>query len=255
VPDSWNTTLINGYDLKSYGKLAADPYASAHAFAGLRGQPLAYGGMDGAVYSRRSLGTKLVTYVLALVGETLTKQNDAYAALCGILHLTSSNEIKRRVSRTAGDVTQVATGWVNRLVPSYEGPYVTSVLLEMGIFDGGFYADAASVISTGSVVVAGDLRTSKMVITLTGGTNPTLTNAQGQKLAFAGTPSSYGNVIIRPERIFYGQPIATNGAGSVDVSHLLTWTHEDVFSLEPGSQSLVLTGGGSASVSYQPRFA
>jgi hypothetical protein len=107
-----------------------------------------------------------------------------------------------------------------------------------------YFYEAHGAVPVGSINVEGDSTTDHVVITLTGGTNPTVTFPDGNYIGLTGalagtvtinllagtairTTGQYVNGLVRRNPAFSGWPV-----------------------LRPGTNNLVLSGGGSATVSY-----
>lgn len=104
-------------------------------------------------------------------------------------------------------------------------------------------ADAA-----GTQSIAGDVRTHKIVATLSAGAvDPVVTNGNGYTFRYIGTvPAGDLEVDVLTRR-------ATGITGSVDLSANLRWSKGDPFQLDPGD-NVITVSAGTCALDYYPAY-
>lgn len=109
-----------------------------------------------------------------------------------------------------------------------------------------WYYDPVGSQSVGALVVAGNAPTNHIIVTLNGGNNPRVTAPDGNWVQYNGNPS--GPVVIDMAK-------ASAKIGANHVNGLISRHHgfAEWMSLEPGD-SLVLSGGGTATVTYEAAY-
>jgi hypothetical protein len=156
--------------------------------------------------------------------------------------------LTRRLSYTAGNEEHTCLArYASGLDPTLSSAMADGrlVLIMKNLW--GLWYGAAVTIGTGTSSVTGDVRTRKMTVTFTGGTNPALTNSTtGEVLTWTGTVGG------TPVVVDVQAMTATQGA--TDVSDKLSWSGTYLMTLRAGSNTLSLAGGGSVSVAYSPAY-
>lgn len=250
---AWDTTLIDGTDLATIAGISGDPYGSVFEVMSPRGDLPTFPGVDGMPdLTDRPAAAKLVTYDLTMRGSSLTKQNDSWRALQALCKPYKQVTLTRRVSLTAGNESHTSEAILQRMVPAYQGPYVTRAVVEFLLLRGMWFGASTNIASaSGVVAVLGTARTERMTITLSAGaTSPVVTNgANGFSLTYAAAVPSDG-VVIDVEARTAINPVPS---GDVDVSKNLSWNKRAPFRLEPGNNALT-TSSGTASIDYQPAY-
>lgn len=244
----YETVLFDGTDIKTSGVQLLRVWEGALATPVLRGDDLTVVDADGATSpDDRPFDAFLLNLGLTLRGGTPTGFNDLYRTLRRLVKVDSTVTLTRRMSYTSGNEEHTATArYDSGLAPSMIGMVEGDFTLAMKVLDGLWHGPAATV-TTGTVTVLGDVRTRRMTITFTGGTNPAYTNATtGDVLtwtgAVGGTP-----VVVNVEAM-------TATRGGTDVSGALSWTRTFPMTFKAGANVLSLTGGGSVSTSYSPAY-
>lgn len=243
-----NTILIDGTDIATTARIVKQ-WEGVHDTATLRGNLVTYPGADGETDTDQPFGPTILGLGLVLLGSTITTFNDQYQTLRRLCRPGGTVTLTKQLDLTAGTQSYTATCKLRRCTPSQLSPSAYAVALEFSVLDGVWHgSQVTQAISNGSNTpsISGELRTKRMTITLTGGTTPTLTNSTtGHSLHFNGTMSA--PVIIDVEN-------GTATRSSADVSEALTWTKLSPFALLPGTNTIVLAGGGSASIAYYPAY-
>jgi hypothetical protein len=244
------TVLIDGTDIRSAGVRLLRGWEEALAVPDLRGDDITVSDSDGDTWvDERPFSAFTFNLPLALRGSSQATFNDARRALARLVKPDGTITLTRRLPFTGGDEDHTATGrYVGGLQPSQmyamiDGDFTLSLKNLSGLW----YGPSATVSATGAVTVLGDVRTRRMVITLTGGTNPTLTNTTtGDSLTWTGTVG--GTPIVIDNQTITALQGATNVTGAL--SHSRTYP----MTLKAGSNTLALTGGGSFSIAYYPAY-
>lgn len=246
-----DTILIDGTDLATSARIV-QAWGGVHAAPANRGQGFTLAGRDGVLDDTdRPFEPGILSLGLLVRGTSdVTGFNDAYRTLKRLVKPGSRVTLTRRLSYGTGTEDHTATArYASGLEPEMLTPADGRMVLTFTILDGLWYGSAASltgITGTSSKTATGDVRTHRMTVTLSGGTNQTLTNAAtGHSFTYTGSSST--SVVIDVEAM-------TATQGGTDVSANLTWTKTHPFRLVPGAQNLTLTGGGSASISYQPAY-
>lgn len=243
----YETVLFDGTDIKSAGVRLLRAWETMLDTAPLRGEDLVVVDSDGeAAVDERAFGAYDLNLALTLRGATDAAFNDAHRALALMCKIGSTLTLTRRKVYGSGNEEHTAIArYVSGLGPQQMFAMVDADLtLVLRILSGVWYGSAVT-IGSGASTIAGTARTRRMTITFTGGTNPTLTNSTtGDSVtwtgAVGGTP-----VVITNETV-------TAMQGATNVTGALSHTRTFPMTLQPGSNTLVLTGGGSVSVAYTP---
>jgi hypothetical protein len=238
---------VGGTDLELAGVRLMEVIEGAHAIPASRGDLPVFDGIDGVTDAEQPFEANTLSFGLLVNGGTRVGLNDALRTLRRLVKPGSTVTMTRELTYTSGTETHTATAKFAGLDHSQWTPSVYRVVLRMLILDGVWYGSAVTqAIANGNNTVTGvgDVRTHKMVITLTGGTTPTLFNS-GYWVHFSGPMTS--PVVIDTEA-------GTATQGATDVSEFLTWNQINIFQVKSGSHIIALTGGGSASISYEPAF-
>lgn len=249
-PDHVDTILIDGTDLATTGRIVQQ-WEGVHTTPASRGSGQTLDGRDGVLDDTdRPFEPGILSLGLMLRGSSdVTGFNDAYRTLKRLVKPGSKVTLTRRLSFTTGNEDHTAQArYVSGLEPTMVTPADGKMVLIFSILDGLWYGPAATftVASSGMEPhsLAGDVRTRRMTITLSGsGTSTNLVGPAGS-LHYEGSKST--PVIIDVEAM-------TATQGGVDVSANLTWTGAFPFTLQAGYQLLLLSTG-SASITYQPAY-
>jgi hypothetical protein len=245
-----NTILVDGTDLQTTARIMKQ-WEGVHATAPMRGQLLTYPGIDGETNVDQPFGPTILGLGLLLRGGSseVTGFNDQYRTLRQLCKPGRTVTLTKTLAYTGGDVSVTATAKLRSMTPSQLTPADYLVAVEFSILSGVWYGTpVVASLSNGanSVTGSGDTRTQRMTITLTGGTDPHLLNAVGgHSVAFSGSMGS--PVVIDVEA-------GTATQGATDVSQYLTWSKVAFFRINAGVQTITLTGGGTASISYSPAY-
>jgi hypothetical protein len=249
----WDTLLVNGTDLSTavLGTRKFQVWEGIHTTTIPRGQDPSFAGIDGETFVDRPFPAGVLSLGLIVRGSSdVTGFNDAYRELRRLCPPDEPLTLTRRLSYTSGNESHTTTARLRAMTPSQLSPADYRVALEFTLLEALWYG-TSSVIALSSGVntgvgAQGDVRSQKMTITLTGGTTPGLSNAAtGHELDFTGSMSS-------PVVIDVLNQTATQGA--TDVSQYLTWTKSVPFALRSGVQQILVSGGGTASISYSPAY-
>jgi hypothetical protein len=243
----YETVLFDGVDIKSTGVRLLRAWESVLDTAPLRGEDLVVVDSDGeSPVDERSFEAYNLNLALTLRGATDAAWNDAHRALALMCKIGSTVTLTRRKAYSSGNEEHTAVArYVSGLGPQQMYAMVDADLtLVMRVLSGVWYGSTVT-IGTGTTTILGTARTRRITITFTGGTNPTLTNSTtGDSVtwtgAVGGTP-----VVVTNETL-------TAMQGATNVSGALSHTRTFPMTLQPGANTLVLTGGGSVSVAYAP---
>jgi hypothetical protein len=243
----YETVLFDGTDVKSTGVRILRAWESLLETPPLRGADLTVTDADGETpVDERAFDAYDLNIALQLKGLTGAAFNDAQRALALMCKIGSTVTLTRRKSYAGGNEEHTTLArYVSGLGPQQLYAMVDADLtLVMRILSGVWYGGTVT-IAAGTSTILGTARTRRMTITFTGGTNPSLTNSTtGDSVTWTGTVGGTP-VVISNETITALQG-ATNVSGGL--SHSRTYP----MTLQPGSNTLVLTGGGSVSIAYAP---
>ena len=244
------TVLLDGTDIRSAGVRLLRGWEGALAVPDLRGDDVTVPDTDGDTWvGERPFNAFQVNLPIGLQGGGQAGFNDARRALIRLVKPDGLVTATRRLPFGAGTEDHTASArYVSGLDPTAMFAMVDGELtLALKILTGLWYGPSVTISSTGSVTVLGDVRTRRMTITLTGGTNPTLTNTTtGDSLTWTGTVGGTP-IVISNETI-------TATQGGTNVSGLLSHTRTYPMTFAAGANTLALTGGGSFSVAYYPAY-
>lgn len=243
----YETVKFDGVDVKSTGVRLLRVWEGVLLDPPLRGEDLVVVDSDGeSEVDDRAFEAFDVSIGLGLKGLTGTAFNDAHRALALMCKIGRTVTLTRRKSYTSGDEEHTALcRYRSGLGPQMFGMTEGDLTLVMRNLNGCWYG-ASTTIADGTHTVTGTARTRRMTITFTGGTSPTLTNSTtGDVLAWTGGAVGGTAVVVDVETI-------TATQGVTNVSGALTHSRTFPMTLLPGSNTLVLTGGGSVSIAYNP---
>lgn len=242
------TVLLDGTDIRSAGVRLLKGWEDALAVPDLRGDDITVPDTDGDTWVvERPFSAFQINLPLAVRGGTQAAFNDARRALIRLVKPDGIITATRRLPFTAADEDHTAPArYVGGLQPSaMYGMIDADLVLSMKILSGLWYGTLTTI--SASATILGDVRTRKMTITLTGGTNPTLTNTTtGDSLTWTGTVG--GTPIVIDNQTITAMQGATNVSGAL--SHSRTYP----MTFAAGANTLALTGGGSFSIGYYPAY-
>lgn len=246
----YETLLFDGTDIKVSGVQSIEVWDGVLSTPTGRGDDEHIPLVDGDVYVEKPFDAHPIGIGLVLTTGSRTLFNDTFRTLRRLAKVDGTVTLTRRLSYTAGNEEHTCTArYLSGLDPALSSAMADGRLaLVMKNLDGLWYGTPVT-IGTGTSVVLGDVRTRKITVTFTGGTNPTLTNSTtGDTLTWTGAVG--GTPVI----VDVANMIATRGG--TDVSSGLSWAVGKVFpmTLKAGSNSLSLSGGGSVSVAYSPAY-
>lgn len=243
----YDTILFDGTDIKVAGVRWIEAWDGALVAAGLRGDNVQIPNVDGEDWVAKPFDAYALGIGLVLTTAAIQNFNDAYRTLKRLVKPDGTVTLTRQLSYSTGNESHTALAeYVSGLEPALTGLGTGRMVLTMKILEGLWYGSAVT-IGTGASTIAGDVRTRRMTVTFTSGTNPTLTNSTtGETLTWTGSPGGGGVVIDVEAR--------TAMQGVTDVSSALSWSGDFPMTLHAGSQTLALSGGGSVSVAYQPAY-
>jgi hypothetical protein len=247
---AWDTVLVDGTDILTATRFETD-HEGYYAFPNQRGELLTYPGIDGETNVDQPFGPTVFPMHLVLLGADQIAANDEMRTLRRLCKPGRTVTLTKRMAYSTGNESLTATGKLKTMLSSEAGDGTAFlVAVEFSILSGVWYGTpvTTSTLTTGSnsVTGSGDTRTQRMTITLTGGTDPHLLNAVGgHSVAFSGSMGS--PVVIDVEA-------GTAMQGATDVSQYLTWSKVAFFRINAGVQTITLTGGGTASISYSPAY-
>jgi len=243
------TILLDGTDIRSAGVRLLRTWEKVIATPDLRGDDIQVPDVDGETnVDERPFNAFQFNLDLALRDASQAAFNDARRALNRLVKPDGIVTATRRLPFGAGDEDHTApVRYITGLEPSavyamVDGEFSVALKVLTGLWYG-----PTTTVADGSVTILGDVRTRRMTITFTGGTNPTLANSTtGDSVTWTGTVGGTP-VVLDNETI-----TATQGASNVSgaLSHARTYP----LTLKAGANTLVLTGGGSVSIAYSPAF-
>lgn len=233
---SLDTLLINGLDLASYAHIVE--VNGLYAPPGLVGNNLVMPNRDGSVHLDRPFESTVVTVSLALSGANQTKLNDAVRALRRLVKPGQRLALSRVMHFSTGTETHVATGeYLSGLELQIDLLRTARTTLALTLLDGTWHGPndvtfQASGAST-AVVAEGDVRTHRMTIAVSGAcTVRNLTNLYGVTFDQGG--------VLDVE--------AVSGPGT------LVFNKRMPFRLDPGPNTISVTNGQTATISYKPAY-
>lgn len=245
----YETVLFDGVDVKLPGVRTIEVWDGVLSTPSLRGGDLVIPGRDGEIaVDDRPFDAHPFGIGLTLTSTSRTVFNDVFRALRRMCKVDSTVTLTRRLSYTTGDEEHTCLArYASGLDPTLTAAMADGRLaVVMRNLDGLWHGPAQS-IADGVSVVEGDVRTRRMVVTFTGGLDPTLTNTTtGDVLSWDGSPGA-GGVEVDVAQM-------TAVQGGLDVSDGLSWSRTFPLTLRAGANTLVLTGGGAVTVDYQPAY-
>jgi hypothetical protein len=243
-----STVLIDGTDLATATRFEEDR-DGYYQMGPQRGDLLTYPGIDGETNTDQPFGPTVFTQHLVLENASVAAANSEFRTLRQLCKPGRTVTLTKTMTYTGGDESVTATAKLRDIQRARINPVMARCVVEWSILSGVWYGTpVVASLSNGanSVTGAGDTRTQRMTITLTGGTDPHLLNAVGgHSVAFSGLMGS--PVVIDVEA-------GTALQGATDVSQYLTWSKVAFFRINAGVQTITLTGGGTASISYSPAY-
>lgn len=241
------TVLFDGTDIRAAGVRYLEFWDGLYAVGDPRGDDVTVPGVDGDDFVEKSIQAYSLPLDLVLATTGQTEFNDARRALIRLAKPDSTVVLTRQIPYTSGTETHSALArYESGLAPKMVGAGAGRLLLTMKILDGVWHGSPVT-IGTGASTIAGDVRTRRVTVTFTGGTNPVLTNSStGETLSWTGAVGGTP-VVVDVEA-------QTATRGGVDVSGALSWSGEYPMTLRAGAQTLALAGGGSVAVAYQPAY-
>lgn len=254
----YDTLLVNGTDLASMGCVAA-PYEFPYNGAPQRGDLPQYDGFDGAAYFDQpyDVGLLPITVVLSpacsgVSGGSWNALNDAFRALRLLCRPDRPSTLVRRMGYSTGNEEHTAAAKLLDIVPARPSPTVMECLIEFTLLDGCWFGPLetiGSITPSGVPTVKGDVRTLRVIATLSAGAvNPTITNVtNGYTFTYLGTVPTGGisvNTLTRK---------ATKVSDSSDVSANLRWSKVHPFRLEAGANTITVSSG-SVGLTYYPAY-
>lgn len=249
-----DTLLIDGAELP-YVTLEW-PYEWPYQGNSENGDVVVYPGIDGGVSpTDRSYPPKILSVPVTIDDEDdctpypMASSNSRWQAVVSACKPARNVTLTRRMTFPAPDpsdppVDQDVTSLARYSSMVVARPVVeaSQAVLEFLLLEGVWYGDPL-VVGTGAVTVEGTTRTHRMAITLAGGTDQVLTDVtNGWSLSYSG--ASGAGVVIDVQNM-------TVTGGSAEN---LQWTRRLPFRLDPGANTLSLTGGGTASITYYPAY-
>jgi hypothetical protein len=243
------TYLIDGTDIRIAGTRLLRNVDGLYTMGGVRGDDLTVVDADGSTWlDERPFDPFTLPLPLTLRGGSEAGFNDLLRTLRRLVKPDRTFTLTRRLSFGSGTEDHTALArYVDGLPPQMAPGIVEGDLtLNLRNLDGIWYGPTATV-TTGSVTILGDVRTHRMTITFTGGTNPTLTNSTtGDSLTWTGTVGGTP-VVVDVEAM-------TATQGVTDVSGALVWNRTYPMTFRAGSNTLAVTGGGTVSTAYAPAY-
>jgi hypothetical protein len=225
----YETLLFDGTDIKTAGVQSIEVWDGVLSTPSVRGDDEHVPLMDGDLYVDKPFDAHQIGIGLVLSAGSKTLFNDTFRTL-------------RRLVKVDGTAR-----YVSGLDPTLSSAMAVGRLVLVMKNLGGLWYGPAVTIGTGASTVTGDVRTRKLTVTFTGGTNPTLTNTTtGEALTWTGAVGG------TPVVVDVGNLSASQGGS--DVSAGLSWTKTFPLTLRAGSNTLSLAGGGSVSVAYSPAY-
>lgn len=240
-----DTIKVDGTDVQTAARIL-QVWEDVHSTPDLRGSLIEFPTRDGSINVDQPFSSKILGIGLLVRGGApdVTGFNDQYRTLRRLCKPGRTVTLTKELSYSTGNEVYTQLAKLRSLSPKQETPADYRVLVEFTLLDGLWFGSAV-VIAAGTSTVTGDVRTRRMTITLSAGTNPTVTNStNGYALTYTGSTATA--VVIDVENM-----TATQGAS--DVSGNLTWTKDFPMQLEAGSNTLAISSG-TLSVSYQPAF-
>lgn len=249
-----DTLLIDGAELPHV--TLEWPYEWPYQGNPESGDVVVYPGIDGGVSSSdRAYPPKILSVPVSIDDETdcgpypMASANLRWQDVVSACKPARNVTLTRRMTLPGATVTDPPVNQDVTSVARYSGMVVarpvveaSQAVIEFMLLEGVWYGDPIT-IGTGAVTVEGTTRTHRMTITLAGGTNQVLTNTtNGWSLSYSGA-SGAGVVIDVKEMTVTG-----------DSAENLQWTRRLPFRLDPGANTLSLTGGGTASITYHPAY-
>lgn len=244
----YETLLFDGTDIKTAGVQSIEVWDGVISTPSVRGDDERIPLVDGDLYVEKPFDAHQIGIGLVLTTAGRTLFNDTFRTLRRLCKVDGTVTLTRRLSYTSGNEEHTCTArYLQGLDPTLTSAMADGRLVLVMKNLGGLWYGPAVTIGTGASTIAGDVRTRKVTVTFTGGTNPALTNSTtGDVLTWTGAVGG------TPVVVDVANMRATQGAS--DVSSALSWTKTFPMTLCAGSNTLALAGGGSVSVAYSPAY-
>lgn len=244
----YDTFLIDGTDLRSLGVRYIETWDGFLDNAPLRGGNPIIPFADGEARVDKPFEAYTMGMTLVLLGAGRQAFNDAHRALKRLVKPGQTVTLSRLIAYATGNETHTTTAeYLSGLGPSMTGLDVGRLTVNMRILDGLWYGPAVT-IGAGTSSITGDVRTRRALITVSAGTDPTVTNSTNS-YAFTVSGSTATPVVVDVENM-------SASTGGVDCSDRLTWAAGAKtwpMQLDPGSNTLTISSG-TLSVAYQPAY-
>jgi hypothetical protein len=244
---STGTLLFSGTDLASLCIVEdlSDFWSSSEP----RGDQPVYPGISGSLALQMPTSSKIASGQVTVTADTLADTEDAVAGVKALLAAGIPQTVTRRKITGTGNLDATQTGIARSVEERWQGPGACTLLIAVELTDGKWYGASLNIASAaGTQAIAGDVRTTRMTLTLAAGAARTVANTtNGHQFTFGATVPT-GGVLVDVEA-----RTATAITGGTDMSASLSWPKVHPFRLDPGA-NVITVSAGSASIDYQPAY-
>jgi len=270
--------LVDGISLSSglpaevqAGACVEGPWLWPYVSAGQRGDLPSFNGLDGVGYIDQPYSPLVLPVFLTLNAPACddgspTEQSDVSWAWLN----NAVKEVRRtckpdrpvtltRVRSLPGATSEehTAAAKLAGITPARPGRDSLRMVVEFTVLEGIWHGDAVTTaaLTAGSHVIAvdGETRTTRIsVVFAAGSVNPTVTNStNGYAFTWTGTVPVGATVTVDVEA---RTATRVDAGGPVDVSSGLSWTKAHPFRLEPIDNTIVVSTGDTATITYAPAY-
>lgn len=242
----YDTILVDGTDIKSGVARQITVWDDLFETAPLRGDFPVVPFADGEANVDQSFDAYTLGIGLTLLASDRQGFNDARRTLTRLVKPGKTVTLSRLVAYGTGNETHTTVAkYQSGLGPvGMTGQDTGRLVVNMRILDGLWFGSAVT-IAAGTHTILGDVRTRRMLVTVSAGTAPVVTNTtNGSSFTVSGSTGT--PVVVDVENMS-----ASDSGG--DCSERLSWSGTWPLQLEAGSNTLTISSG-TLSVAYQPAY-
>lgn len=230
----YDTLLADGVDLASLCIVEnIDEFLSSPQ---ARGSLPTFPGVNGSAMADRPAAGETRSLQCAVLGDNLTKVNDAHRALQSALRWGKAVTLKRRLAFTTGNEEHSTLVVPTKHAAAGAGGAARRLVVSLEMIQGVWYGTPPAAIGAGTTVIVGDDWTERLSIVLSAAC--TLTNTTN---GWSMTVDAAGTVNVEE---------MTHSAGN---QHLTTWNKLRPFRLDAGSNTITCSAG-TAAITYYPAY-
>ena len=267
---TYDALYVNGTNIAVAGVRFIEELGPLYATSPLRGENLVIPGRAGEVVVPKVIGARTMplgmvitaadpaTGIEAADPAVSSKQaRENYRTLLRLLNPGGTVTLKRTIGYPAGDESHTCLAeFLSAVDPTYDlgSDDFARAVIDFRLLDGVWYKETAVVhtlTGSSSVTILGDVTTRRMTIAFSGATGAqALTNSTtGEAVTLAALDPAAHAAVLDVEDF-------TAVRNSVNVVSKVSSTGSDYswMTLAPGNNTLVVTGGGTVTLSYFPAY-